>query len=84
MRLQAGSSGWVVLWGVWTRKFWAFALFTAEPVVVDAPDTGTLLAQMAQVELLYGLPGVTPRIAYGPPNQQEIAPTLPDLLRSVS
>ncbi|GAA4637218.1 hypothetical protein GCM10023196_090130 [Actinoallomurus vinaceus] len=36
--LQATCRGWAVMWSRWRRAYTAFALFTAEPLIVDEPD----------------------------------------------
>ncbi|HEV2372119.1 MAG TPA: hypothetical protein VGS19_08120 [Streptosporangiaceae bacterium] len=38
---------WLVLWGTWSREFWAFPCFAAPPgTIVHAGDHATLLDLM--------------------------------------
>jgi hypothetical protein len=41
---------WLVLWGPYSRRYWAFACF-GPATVVSAPGPRELLAQMRQAEL---------------------------------
>ena len=43
---------WVVLWGYYSRLFWAFPYFQApQGTIVSAPDRNGLLADMHSIEL---------------------------------
>ncbi|MEU9890783.1 hypothetical protein [Sphaerisporangium sp. NPDC051011] len=42
---------WTILYGPWSRRFYALALYpTPEPLVVEARTAQELLAQMRQAE----------------------------------
>ncbi|RCV51274.1 hypothetical protein [Marinitenerispora sediminis] len=47
---------WVVLWGPYTRRFWAFACWPVPQggAVVSAVEPGELYAEMREVERRYG------------------------------
>jgi hypothetical protein len=46
-QVQAAHPGWLVIWGTWSRRFWAFACFDAtQPVLVSAPDAAELIKLM--------------------------------------
>jgi hypothetical protein len=46
---------WVVIWGAYTRRLWAFPRFRAPGVIaVSAPDPQRLLDEMRQVEVEAG------------------------------
>ncbi|MFC7327276.1 hypothetical protein [Marinactinospora rubrisoli] len=47
---------WVVLWGPYTRRFWAFACWPVPPggTVVSAQEPDGLYAEMREVERRYG------------------------------
>ncbi|WP_067968881.1 hypothetical protein [Nocardiopsis trehalosi] len=47
---------WLVLWGCYTRRYWAFARWPvpAGGAVVSAPDPDTLYAEMRRVEREHG------------------------------
>jgi len=43
---------WLVLWGVYSRQYWAFPLFRAPTrAIVHCTDEDTLLAAMRETEL---------------------------------
>jgi hypothetical protein len=43
---------WMVLWGCYSRLFWAFPYFQApRGTIVSAPDRDSLLASMRNIEL---------------------------------
>lgn len=47
------QGAWVVVWGVYTRRFWAFACWPVIPeggVVIDAEEPDRLYAEMRYVE----------------------------------
>nr|WP_231640763.1 hypothetical protein [Nocardiopsis sp. NRRL B-16309] len=47
------QGAWVVLWGVYTRRFWAYACWPVIPrggVVISAEDPHLLYTHMRQVE----------------------------------
>lgn len=47
---------WIVLWGSYTRRFWAFARWPVPPggAVVSAPDPDDLYAAMREAERKHG------------------------------
>jgi hypothetical protein len=49
--------GWLVMYGPWSRRFYAIALWNAPcPVLLDAPTTEELRDQMRQAEVVAMLP----------------------------
>ncbi|WP_344967333.1 hypothetical protein [Salinactinospora qingdaonensis] len=46
------QGAWVVIWGPYSRRFWAFARWPVPPggAVVSAADPGELYAEMRDVE----------------------------------
>lgn len=43
---------WLVMWGVWSREYWAFPMLAVpQGTLVHAPDPGMLAAAMAEVEI---------------------------------
>lgn len=51
------QGAWVVLWGPYTRCFWAFACWpvvSREGVVIRAEDPDTLYSEMRYVERMHG------------------------------
>ena len=60
-RLQAASPGWMVLYGPWSRLYYAFPRFAAPPgTILAAPATRELAAWMRTTEL-QTTPGPPPR-----------------------
>lgn len=56
--LQLGNPCWLVLWGPYTRRFWAFCcLGVPTPVVVAGTTPDELRAQIRQAEALYAAQG---------------------------
>jgi hypothetical protein len=50
-RLHQCNPQWLILWGCYSRLYWAFPLFDAPPgTLVSAPGTRQLLASMRQTE----------------------------------
>jgi hypothetical protein len=51
-RITQRNPGWLVLWGAWSREFWAFPTFHVPPgTLVHAPTPAGLLALMEKTEL---------------------------------
>jgi hypothetical protein len=51
-RIERDNPQWLVLWGVYSRLFWAFPRFNAPPgLIIAAPDPGELLARMHRIEI---------------------------------
>jgi hypothetical protein len=51
--LQRDHPRWVIMYGPWTRLFWAYATLPAPPghgLVLSAPDPGDLTAQISEAE----------------------------------
>ena len=50
------QGAWRVLWGVYTRRFWAFACWPVPPggAIVSAEDPDLLYQEMRYVERRYG------------------------------
>ncbi len=60
-RIQGWHRGWLVIWGVSSRRYWAYPLFDAVPgTIVSAADPKELLAQMSQAEIAAGPVGPRP------------------------
>jgi len=56
-RLTERYPGWLVIWGTWSREFWAFPTFGVPPgTFVHAPTTTGLLALMTRTELATSQP----------------------------
>lgn len=53
VRIARECPGWVVLWGVFSRRYWAFPTGAAIPrgTVLSAPDPRGLIATIRQAEL---------------------------------
>lgn len=68
-RISRERPGWVVLWGVYSRRFWAFPTGKAIPrgTILSAPHPRELLAAMYQAELA-AAPGPPSRIPPPPRN----------------
>jgi hypothetical protein len=42
---------WLILWGTWSRRYWAYPRFRApRGTILQAADPGDLVAQMRQVQ----------------------------------
>jgi hypothetical protein len=53
-RLQADFPRWLVLWGRYTRVYWAFPVFNApRGSYFSEPDPDDLASRMEQAEMLY-------------------------------
>jgi hypothetical protein len=49
--IEQSHPSWLVMWGCYSRMFWAFPLFTVPPgTIVSAPGPDRLLADMEDVE----------------------------------
>jgi hypothetical protein len=70
-RLQQRNPNWAIIWGTWSRQYWAYPRFhTAPGTLVHAADPATLLAHMRQAELTASPtphPGHPPPAARPPP-----------------
>ncbi len=46
------QDAWLVVWGYYTRRFWAYARWPVPPggAVVSGPDAETLYSEMRRVE----------------------------------
>jgi len=50
--LQKSSPGWLIFWGRYERRFWAFPRFRADPgTIITGATLGELNAGMRAVEL---------------------------------
>jgi hypothetical protein len=50
--IEQSHPDWVVLWGCYSRLFWAFPYFQVpQGTIVSAPDRDRLLADMQSIEL---------------------------------
>lgn len=45
-RIMVHRPSWVVLWGLWSRRYWAFPLFDAEPGTIISSASGTELVAL--------------------------------------
>lgn len=51
-RIERENPRWLVMWGVYSRLYWAFPRFDAPPgMIIAAPDPGELLARMRRIEV---------------------------------
>ena len=51
-RIERQNPGWVIMYGPWTRRFWAYPqFFTPRGTILDAPSTAELLPLMRAAEL---------------------------------
>jgi hypothetical protein len=49
--IEQSHPNWAVMWGCYSRRFWAFPYFQASPgTLVSAPDRDRLLADMHSIE----------------------------------
>lgn len=61
-RLTQRYPGWLVMWGAWSRLFWAYPRFGAPPgTIVHAATPTDLITLMGQAEL-----AVSPRAPHPP------------------
>lgn len=52
MQIERGHSQWVVVWGVYSREYWAFACFDVpQGIIMHSVDPNELVRQMREVEL---------------------------------
>jgi hypothetical protein len=50
--IEQSHPHWAVMWGCYSRRFWAFPYFQApQGTIVSAPDRDRLLADMRSIEL---------------------------------
>jgi hypothetical protein len=55
--VEQEHQNWAVMWGCYTRLFWAFPLFEVpKGTIVSARDADRLLLDMEQVETEHGVP----------------------------
>lgn len=47
----SGSGEWLVLWGLWSRQWWAFPRFPGGAGMVHAGDPDELVRQMREAAL---------------------------------
>jgi hypothetical protein len=67
-QIQDNRPRWLVLWGVASRRYWAFPLFNTEPgTIVSAIGPRELIALLDQAEAAASLGGA-PRRAVGQGN----------------
>jgi hypothetical protein len=51
-RIQKANRRWMVMWGVFSREYWAYPLFSAPSgTIMHAADAEMLLSRMREVEL---------------------------------
>lgn len=68
-RLNQAHPNWHVMWGVHSRRLWAFPLFDVPPgTIVSAGTPDDLVAQMRQVEMI---------ARHGPPPYRQPPPAGP-------
>jgi hypothetical protein len=54
-RLENGHPGWLIIWGYYSRLYWAFPRFHAPPgTIIAAPGTAELTTRMQHTELAIG------------------------------
>jgi hypothetical protein len=71
-RIERENPRWLVMWGVYSRLFWAFPRFNAPPgMIIAAPDPGELLSRMHRIEVAVNH-GSSPQAA--PPWQWQAQP----------
>lgn len=78
-RLTKRYPNWLILWGTWSRRFWAYPLFRAPPgIILHAATAADLLTLMSQAELAIG-PGARhpPQPPAGPPPNRPPGPARP-------
>lgn len=74
-RIERENPQWLVMWGVYSRLYWAFPRFNAPPgMIIAAPDPGELLARMRRIEFAAN-PGHSAETA--PPWQWQTPPQSP-------
>jgi hypothetical protein len=57
-RLQQAHPAWLVLYGPWTRRYYAFPRFAVPPGTIAAAATAGELASLMQVTELEARPGL--------------------------
>ena len=64
-RLQQAHPGWLVLWGTYSREFWAYpCLPVPRGTILHAPDADTLATRIRETSLRYFPPaGPIPAIS---------------------
>ena len=51
VRVESVFPGWLVMWGLYSRKFWAYPRFDAPPgTIAQAADANTLAGIMHRIE----------------------------------
>jgi hypothetical protein len=51
-RIERENPRWLVMWGAYSRLYWAFPRFNGPPgMIIAAPDPGELLARMRRIEV---------------------------------
>jgi muconolactone delta-isomerase len=51
-RIEKANRRWLVMWGVFSREYWAYPLFSAPSgTIMHAADAEMLVARMREVEL---------------------------------
>lgn len=63
VQIQLRHPNWLILWGPYSREFWAFPLFAEAPPksFLHAADGQILVSQMAQAEREFRRPPDMPR-----------------------
>ena len=57
-RLSERCPDWLVMWGTWSRRFWAYPLFRApRGTIINAATASDLLTLMSRAELDTAGPG---------------------------
>ena len=52
VRIGEANPQWHVMWGSWSRRFWAYPHFAApRGTLVSSPDPGELIARMRSAEV---------------------------------
>jgi hypothetical protein len=70
-RIEQKHPGWVVLWGMFSRRYWAFPTNTAIPrgTILSAPQPRELVAAIRQAELAAAPGGLAQLLQHPPPDQ---------------
>lgn len=72
-RIAAHRPRWVVLWGLWSRRYWAFPLFDAEPgTIISSASANELVALLDHAETAAAL-GHPPRRPGNYPASRQVA-----------
>ncbi|HUY46405.1 MAG TPA: hypothetical protein VMV92_11845 [Streptosporangiaceae bacterium] len=67
-RLTRDNPRWLILWGTWTRLYWAFACFHVLPgTILTAAAPGDLITGIRRAELAASQQA-TPRYTTPPPH----------------